>query len=276
VKLRLHRPHDGDAAAVEASVLELDEGDLRRLSLALSSPSWLRDLGLSSWFLVGFLLLLGGIVWLLGVTATIVNPVVSGLIVATVASPVVAALERHMRRSVAAVLVLLALLALAVAILVLVIGGIVGQSDAISSEASAAAGKAQGWLTSVGVSESGASSAKTSAESGVPNAISTLLKGVINGIAGIASLVFGLSLTLLSVFFLLKDGPPMRRWVDRHLGLPLPVAQTITGGVLRSLRGYFRGVTIVAAINAVVVLIGELALGVTLAGTICLVTLLGA
>jgi predicted PurR-regulated permease PerM len=64
----------------------------------------------------------------------------------------------------------------------------------------------------------------------------------------------------------------MRSWVDSHLGLPTGVARTITGGVITSLRGYFRGVTIVAAFNGVVVGIGALILGVPLAGTIAVVS----
>ena len=68
----------------------------------------------------------------------------------------------------------------------------------------------------------------------------------------------------------------MRRWVDRHLGVPPPVATLITGGVIRSLRGYFRGVTLVAAFNGVVVGLASLALGVPLAGTIGVVTFITA
>ena len=72
--------------------------------------------------------------------------------------------------------------------------------------------------------ESGSSSAKSSVEQDVPQIFSTLVKGVISGIKGLTSLAFALSFTLLSLFFLLKDGPMMRRWVDRHLGVPPPVA----------------------------------------------------
>ena len=64
----------------------------------------------------------------------------------------------------------------------------------------------------------------------------------------------------------------MRSWVERHLGVPPTVAQTITRGVITSLRGYFRGVTIVAAFNGVIVGLGALLLGVPLAGTIGVVT----
>jgi predicted PurR-regulated permease PerM len=56
------------------------------------------------------------------------------------------------------------------------------------------------------------------------------------------------------------------------MGVPMPVARTITSNVIRSLRGYFLGVTIVAAFNGVVVGIGALVLGVPLAGTIAVVS----
>jgi len=127
-------------------------------------------------------------------------------------------------------------------------------------------------MKSVGVDTSGADSAGSDVKADVPKIISTLTKGIIHGISSLASLVFGLSLAALSLFFLLKDGPSMRRWVDRHLGVPPPVGRTVSSGVIRSLRGYFRGVTIVAAFNGVVVGIGALLLGVPLAGTIAVVS----
>ena len=80
----------------------------------------------------------------------------------------------------------------------------------------------------------------------------------------------------LSLFFLLKDGPTIRAWGERHLGVPLGVAKTISRRVLGSLRGYFLGTTIVAAFNAAVVAIGAWALGVPLIGTIVAVTFIGA
>jgi putative heme transporter len=252
--------------------LELDAVQLRELSTVFSPPRWLRDLGRSAWLIVGAFGLLIGLIWLISVTATITGPVLAAMIIATVTMPVVTTLARHMPRAAAAVIVLLGLVALAVVILVLVISGITGQTDELGGQASSAADKAQGWLQSLGVDNSGASGAKSTVETDTPKVISTLVHGVIQGISGLASLVFGLSLAALSLFFLLKDGPVMRSWVDRHLGVPRTVAQTITGGVIRSLRGYFRGVTIVAAFNGVIVGAGALILGVPLAGTIAVVT----
>jgi len=246
--------------------------ELRELSTVFSAPPWLERLGRAAWLLVGVFGLIVALVWFVGATYTIGGPVVAATIVATVAMPVVGRLARHMPRAVAAVIVLLALITLAVVVVALVIGGITAQHDAISKHSSEAATKAQGWLEDVGVDKAGAAGASSSVKADVPKIIATLTKGVINGIRGLVSVVFGLSLAALSLVFLLKDGPSMRAWVDRHLGVPPLVAQTITGGVIRSLRGYFRGVTIVAAFNGVVVGIGALLLGVPLAGTIAVVS----
>ena len=239
---------------------------------AFTTPRWLRDLGRSSWLLVGLLLLVIGLIWLLAETYTIVGPMVCALIVSVVAMPLVRILDRHMPRALAAGLVLIAVATVAVVIVVIVVAGITGQSADISAEAAAGVDKLQGWLKSSGVDSSTSSGAANTVKHAAPQIISTLTHGIVHGIRGLASVLFGLSFAALGTFFLLKDGPRMRRWVDRHVGLPEPLARTISGSVLVSLRGYFRGVTFVAAFNGVVVGLAALLLGVPLAGTIAVVT----
>jgi predicted PurR-regulated permease PerM len=269
------------AAALPARLdLDVDAGESQktdgtgqeRLPDSFGTPGWLRDLGRSSWLLVGLLVLVIGLIWLLAETYTIVGPMVCALIVSVVAMPLVRVLDRRLPRALSAVIVLLAVAAVAVLILVIVIAGITGQSADISAEASAGADRLQGWLKSAGVDSSSASGATTTAKHAAPQMISTLVHGLVHGIRGLASLLFGMSFAALGTFFLLKDGPMMRRAVDRHVGLPEPVAHTITGSVITSLRGYFRGVTLVAAFNGVVVGLAALILDVPLAGTIGVVT----
>ncbi len=243
-----------------------------RLQDSFATPRWLRDLGRSSWLLVGLLLLLLGIIWLLAETYTITGPMVCALIVSVVAMPVVRRLDPHMPRGVAAAIVLLAIAAIAVFIVVIVIAGITGQSAEISAALAAGVARIQGWLKSAGVDSSSAAGAATTAKNAAAQMTSTLVHGVIHGIRGLASVLFGLSLAALGTFFLLKDGQQMRRWLDGHVGLPEPIASTISGAVITSLRGYFRGVTLVAAFNGVVVGLAALILGVPLAGTIAVVT----
>jgi predicted PurR-regulated permease PerM len=257
------------AQAEEVRQLRLEHGELEELDTVFAPRPWLKDIGTSSWYLVGFLLVLAGLAWLIGATLTIVAPVLVGTVLATVTMPLVHAMQRRrIPRPAGAVLVLLGMLALGVAVLVIVLAGIRDQSSAIAGAANEAAAKAQGWLEKLGVDSGSAGAANSSVSNSVPEIISTLKTGIVNGIRGIASLALGLSFLFLSLFFLLKDGPRMRATVDRHLGVPPNVARTITGGLITSLRGYFKGVTIVAAFNGVVVGLGALVLGVPLAGTI--------
>jgi predicted PurR-regulated permease PerM len=277
VKLPWRKSHDGAARAAEpapepALPPELDAEDLHRLSTVFTPPSWLNDLGRTSWLLVGALVVVVGLAWLLGETAQIVNPVTAALIVAVVASPLVRALDRHMPRTAAAAVVEVGGIVLAVLIAILVVAGITSQLGAIGAQASAAADKAASWLHDAGVSSSGANGAADGMRSAAPKIVGALVHGVFAGVRGIASAAFTLSLLLLSLFFLLRDGPSMRGWVEGHLGLPPPVSNTIVGGVITSLRRYFRGVTVVAAFNGVVVFLGALVLDVPLAGTIGIVT----
>jgi predicted PurR-regulated permease PerM len=197
---------------------------------------------------------------------------VCALIVAVVAMPLVRWLDRHMPRMLAAALVLLAVAALAVLIVVIVVAGITGQSAELSAQASAGLDKVQGWMKSAGVDSSSASGATSTAKHAASQMISTLVHGIVHGIRGLASVLFGLSFAALGTFFLLKDGPQMRHWVDRHVGIPEPIARTVSGSVINSLRGYFRGVTLVAGFNGVVVGLAALILDVPLAGTIAVVT----
>jgi predicted PurR-regulated permease PerM len=278
MKLRFWSPRASEPAPdapppVEQVVVQLDADQLKELSSVFSAPRWLRDLGLASWFLVGVAALAVGLTWVLGITSTIVEPVVTGGIVAIVASPIVSWLnQRRVPRALGALIVLLGLAALGVVILLLVIGGIVGESGKISAAIGMAADKIQRWMQDLGVDSSAASSANANVSSSVPSIISTFVHGVATGIRGIASLAFGISFTLFAIFFLLKDGPAFRAWVNRHLGVPHAVANTITGGVVTAMRRYFLGVTIVASFNAIVVGVGAVVLGVPLAGTIAVVT----
>ena len=234
-------------------------------------PPWLQDLGLLAWFLVGVGLLLFGTIWILGEISTILVPVIVGTIAAAVAGPLVDALERRrVPRAAGAALVLLMLLALGVVVLLLVLGGIVEQGDQIRTYATQALDKAESWAKDA--SADGTSETKKDVSVGVQGAGSTLIHGVANGIHGLTSIAFFVSFALFSTFFLLKDFTSIRGFAETHLGIPVPVARTVTDNVLSSLRRYFLGVTIVAVFNGIVVGLGALALGVPLAGTIAVVT----
>src|SRR5262249_13774732 len=159
--------------------------------------------------------------------STIVVPVISGGVIATVASPAVTWLKRHhVPRALGALIVLLVLLALGVVIFLLVLGGIVAEGDKISAALSQAIDKLQGWIEGVGRASPAAWRRGANASPAAPHRVPPFVNGVATAIRGIASLAFGSSFTVFSIFFLLKDGPALRAWVNRHLGVPQPAAET--------------------------------------------------
>ena len=115
-----------------------------------SAPGWLRNLGFSSWLLVGFVLIVVGLIWLLAETATIVMPVILAAVLGAVAGPLVGWLERHrVPRIWGAILVLLGLVAIGVLIFCLVFGGISANSAELSRRRQAL-DKIEGWSATRG------------------------------------------------------------------------------------------------------------------------------
>jgi putative heme transporter len=239
-----------------------------------SSPTWLRNLGFSSWLLAGFVLIIVGVVWLLGQTSTIVMPVIFAAVVGAVAGPAVGKLQGHgVPRIGGAILVLLCLVAVGVLVFGLVVGGINSNSSDISAKADQGLDKIQSWLDDVGVD---AQNARQGVQDAAPEIRDTLLGGVAKGIDGLSSALFFLGFAMLSTLFVLKDGPVMRAFINRHLGVPEPTGDVVTANIAKSLRSYFLGVTIIAAFNGAVIGLTALAIGVPLAGTIAVVTFVAA
>ncbi len=272
IRGRLHRRTD--APEEGGDYITIAPGELSGI---FTVPDWLRNVGLMSWLLVGITLLVAGAIALAAMTQVIVIPVLTAAIIAAVGSPLVAWMKRHhVPRGLGAALLMLAIVAVGAGVMLTVVLGITGQGDAVGGHLSDAKDTLSGWLQDLGLSPEKAEQAKQSASSGASDGVQGLLDGVVAGISKLSSLVFFLAMTALSLFFLLKDGPTIRSWAEDHMGVPKPVARTIAQRVLGSLRGYFLGVTIVAAFNAVVVVVGALILGVPLIGTIAAVTFLGA
>ena len=224
-----------------------------------------------SWFLVGILALIVALTWIANITATIVEPVAVGGIVAIVAAPLVDWLQRHhVKRGLGAAIVVLSLIALVVVIVGLVIGGINDHSGEIKSTINKGGDHIEGWFGDADANRTGPT--RQDINHAVSSGGTTLLQGLAEGIRSLTSLIFFITFMVFALFFLLTGGPGIRRWVDRHMGLPVELASLITANVMIAMRKYFLGVTMVAAFNAAVVGIGALVLDVPLAGTIALVT----
>ena len=275
--LRGRMRHESADAEREDGDTDFVEIEASELSGIFASPAWLRDLGIMAWLLVGVTLLLVGTVWLLSLTQTIVIPVVTAAILASVLAPLVRRLKRRgVPRGAGAAIVLLLIVLAGAALAWLVIRGISAQSSELNSQLQGAATKVEGWLKDLGVNSQTAANAKQDASGSISSAFHFLLNGLGKGLRELGSLAVFLSFTILSLFFLLKDGPMIRNWLERHMGVPHAVARTISGRTIGSMQGYFVGVTAVAAFNGIVIGLGAFVLGVPLAGSIAVINFVAA
>ena len=240
--------------------------------MAESLPGWLRRWGVGAWLVVGMVLVIVGAVWVLALTKSIVGPLIFGAVVGAVAGVLVDRMEnRGVPRAAGAGIVMLGLVLVGVLVVGLVLGGITSQASHVNGELSDALDKVQAWASD----HFGVTSAQDAAQDikkVVPDLGHTLLVGVAHGISGLTSILVFLGFSAFTSFFLLKDGPAMGRWIERHMGMQPAEARIVTGDIVRALRKYFLGLTIVGAFNAAIVGVGALILGAPLPGTIAVVT----
>jgi putative heme transporter len=262
-----------ESAGREDEFIEIEPGELSGI---FAAPTWMRDLGFSAWLLVGVGAALVAAIWLLSLTETIVMPLITAGIVASVTSPLVAWLRRRgIPRGIGAGLVFLAIVAVGIGVGLIVLSGIASQADSLSERLREGADEIESWVHGLGVKAATAADAKADASASISAGFEALTHGLTGGIDKLASLAVFLSFTALSLFFLLKDGPVIGGFVEHHLGVPAPLAHTILDRVAGSLRGYFLGVTVVSLWSALIVGGGALVLGVPLPGTIAVVTFVG-
>src|SRR4029453_9454083 len=93
----------------------------------VSAPAWLRDLGFASWLLVGFVLVIVGLVFVLGDTSPIVLPRGLGAVRC-------ALVRRGLPRAAGCALVLLGLVVIGAVVFALIVHGISSNTSDISSK----------------------------------------------------------------------------------------------------------------------------------------------
>ena len=172
-------------------------------------------------------------------------------------------------------LVFLLIVAVGAGVGLIVLTGIASQADSLSERLREGANEIESLARDLGVKAPTAAERQRRRKRLGQRRLRGADPGLLGGIDKLASLAVFLSFTALSLFFLLKDAPTIGGFVERHLGVPVPVAHSILGRVAGSLRGYFLGVTAVSLWSSLIVGGGALLLGVPMAGTIAVVTFVG-
>jgi predicted PurR-regulated permease PerM len=233
-------------------------------------PGWFQTLGRGAWLMVGIAVLLAIAFFLLGLISDLVIPLIFATILAAIFVPLVDRLERwRVPRWLGAPLVTLLVLGIVVAVAWIVVAALVNQTSQILAQAAAG-------LEQAGSLPGLAALNTEQITRTLGQLVTILLSGWLSGLSSITVLIVGIVTGLFILLYLMKD---WRLVVDgtankiaRFLRLPATVGHRIVSETVHSFRGYARGLTIIGSMNATVVGLAALLLGVPLVAPIAIVT----
>jgi predicted PurR-regulated permease PerM len=105
----------------------------------------------------------------------------------------------------------------------------------------------------------------------------TVTRGVTEGVVILGEVITGLIVVVLLTFFFLKDGPGMWSWlVGLFAGHHRRGADELGSRIFTTLSGYVRGIALVGLVDAVLIGIALLVIGVPLVVPLMILTFLGA
>ena len=238
-----------------------------------ASPGLVRW-GLRSWLLVGVLALGAAVLWLLSQVAGFAVPLVIAIVLGALFAPLVEWMgARGVPRSAGALLVLLGLTAVVVGSTWLVVSGILQQSGQISTELTKGLDTLSSWLASHGVDIGSGASATGQVSSAAGDAVGGLLSALSSTFSSLLSLGIGVAIGAFLVYYVVVDWDNLTAWVGRHVGLDADTGAEVVEDSAVAVRRYFWALTLSAVVTAVLIGGSAWLLGIPLAFTIAVITL---
>lgn len=256
---RVDHPADGGrTGSIGRGLTELAQWSLRLLLVAAAAV------------LVGVLV---GRVWV------VVLPVVLGLLLASVLWPPVAWLRRHgTPPALAAALVVVGSLGALVGLFAWLAPQVAGQVGDISTSAAGGLVRVQDWVTGppLRLDHAQVEAVVRAATDRLQGSAAAIASWVLSGVGVVGSTLVTLALALVLTFFFLKDGPRFLPWLRLVLGARagahLDVVLTRAWAVLGS---FIQGQAAVGLVDAVLIGVGLVVVGVPLALPLAVLTFFG-
>lgn len=233
------------------------------------------------WSARWLLIALGAVVLglLVGRLWSIVLPVALAMLLASVLEPGVRLLEQKLRfpAALAAATMLLGGIGALIGLGFAIAPAVSGQADDIVSDAGAGLQKLQDWVQEKNfVSRDQIDAAIQALQDRLSSSGDAIASGVLTGVGAATSATVTVVITLILTFLILKDGRRFIPLVERTAG---PQVGAHLAEVLRrcwkTLGGYIRTQAIVSAIDAVLIGIALVVVGVPLAIPLAILTFLG-
>ncbi|CAN3127654.1 AI-2E family transporter [Mycobacterium sp. smrl_JER01] len=217
--------------------------------------------------------------WVVGKTWVIILPVALALLVCTVLWPPVRWLRRKkVPPAAAALLVMVMGLAVVAGLIAAVAPAIVDQAAELAEQATAGVVQVRDWLDGppLNISEAQLNSAVEAINDTLNSSSAQIAAGLFTGVGAATSALVTFFTAVVVTFFLLKDGPGFIPWLRRAVGMPAaPHAAAILERVWATISGFIRTQAVVSLVDAVLIGIGLVIMGVPLAYALAIITFIG-
>lgn len=221
---------------------------------------------------------LGAVLWLVGKLWVGVLPLLLALILASVLQPVARLLRSFMPNGLAALTTVLGALVLLLAVLSAIIPSMVDQSGQLAERTVTGIEQVQDWASRppLNIQDQQVNKAIDQLTTKIQDASGEIGKGVFSGVAAVGSAFVTALMTLVLTFFFVRDGDRFLPWVSHLSGRAAAPHITALGTRLWStLSGYVRSQAIISAVDATLIGIGLVVLGVPMWGALAILTFLG-
>ncbi|HLS77103.1 MAG TPA: AI-2E family transporter [Nocardia sp.] len=220
------------------------------------------------------------VLWrLLGVLWVVVLPVALALVVATVLWPPVRWLTAHgVRPALAATLSVLLFIGVVAGIIALIVPSVVAQAPELADKAGEGVNKVRDWLRGppLNIRDEQLDQATDTIVDRLQSSAEQIASGVFSGVTTAGSALVTLFLVLVLAFFFVKDGPRFMPWLHSVTGSGAGRHfEEVLQRVWATLGGFIRTQAVVSMIDAVLIGIGLVVLGVPLALVLAVLTFFG-
>jgi hypothetical protein len=227
------------------------------------APLWFDRLAGVAWRFVAVVLALAVLVAIAVGFESVILPLFLGLLFASALNPINAALRaRGVAPALAALAALLVLTVIVGLVVWTTVQAVADEWTSISVELEVGIDRLIASATDAGADEETAEQIAEDLQEGVTDIVQWLVIGVTRFLPVVAGFAATLMLGLLVAFFYLKDGAGMWRWTLQLAAGSGQLVDRIGQRIWKTVSGYILGQAAIAAIDASLIALGALVLGV--------------
>jgi predicted PurR-regulated permease PerM len=241
------------------------------------APLWLDRLAGVAWRFLAVLVAVIALIGLIVGFGSVILPLFLGLLFASALDPIYRTLRhRGVRPALASLAAIAVLAVLAGLVAWTTIRAVADQWASITADLDDGVERLVDSAEDAGVDAATAEDVADDVTVGVKTVIDWIVVGVTHVLPVAASIATTVVLGLLVAFFFMKDGAYMWRWTVQLTSGSGELVDRIGRRIWTTISGYILGQAAIAAIDATLISLGALILGVPHVGAILLLTFLGA